>query len=68
MHSHLAPLHLIVTIGPFTKWGIDFMDCNPAWSGGHHHIIMAIDYSMKWEEAIPTVNSDGETAAHFVFN
>ena len=23
---------------------------------------------MKWAEAMPTVKSDGETAAHFVFN
>ena len=29
---------------------------------------MAIDYFMKWAEAMPTVKSDGETTAHFVFN
>ena len=44
------------------------MDCNPASAGGHHHIIMAVDCFMKWAEAIPTVKSDGETAAHLVFN
>ena len=44
------------------------MDCNPASAGGHHHIIVAVDYFMKWVEAMPTVKSDGETAAHFVFN
>ena len=27
MHSQLAPLHPIITAGPFTKWGLDFMDC-----------------------------------------
>ena len=26
MHSHPTPLHLIITIGPFTKWEVDFMD------------------------------------------
>ena len=44
------------------------MDCNPASDGGHHHIIVAVDYFMKWAEAMPTVKSDGETATHFVFN
>ena len=29
---------------------------------------MAINYFMKWAEAMPTVKSDGETDAHFVFN
>ena len=44
------------------------MDCNPASAGGHHHIIVVVDYFTKWVEAIPTVKSDGETSAHFVFN
>ena len=52
------------------------MDCNPASAGGHHHIIVDVDYFTKWAEAMPTVKSDGETtvksdgetAAHFVFN
>ena len=44
------------------------MDCNPASAGGHHHIIVDIDYFTKWVEAIPTIKSDGETAMHFVFN
>ena len=44
------------------------MDCNPASVGGHHHIIVAVDYFTKWVEAMPTVKSNGEIAAHFVFN
>ena len=68
MHSCPAPLHPIITVGLFTKCGLDFMDCNPASTGGHHHFIVAIDYFMKWAEAMPIVKSDGETAAHFVFN
>ena len=43
MHSKPAPLHPIITAGPFTKWGLDFMDCNPASAGGHHQIIVAVD-------------------------
>ena len=44
------------------------MDCNPSLTGGNHHIIVAIDYFMKWAEAMPTVKSDSETAVHFIFN
>ena len=44
------------------------MDCNLASVGGHHHIIVVVDYFTKWVEVMPTVKSDGETAMHFVFN
>ena len=47
MLSHPTPLHPIVTAGPFTKGGLDFMDCNPASAGGHHHIIVVVDYFTK---------------------
>ena len=68
MHSKLSPLHPIITVGPFTKWGLDFMDCNLASARGNHHIIVVVDYFMKWAEAMPTVKSDGETVMHFIFN
>ena len=68
VRSHPTPLHLIITTGPFTKWGIYFMGCNLASATGHHHIIVAVDYFMKWAEAMPTVKSNGETTAHFIFN
>ena len=68
MRSHPAPLHPIVTASPFTKWGLDFMDCNPTSAGGNHHVIVVVDYFTKWAEAMPTIKSDGEIAAHFVFN
>ena len=44
------------------------MDCNPASVGRHHHIIVAVDYFMKWAHAMPMVKFNGEIAAHFVFN
>ena len=44
------------------------MDCNPTSAGGNHNIIVAVDYFMKWDEAMPTVKFDGETSTHFVFN
>ena len=68
MHLKPAPLHPIITAGPFTKWGLDFMDCNLDLARGHHHIIVAVDYFTKWAEAMPTVKFDDEIAVHFVFN
>ena len=44
------------------------MDCNPTSARGNHHIIVAVDYFMKWAEAMPMIKSDGEIAVHFVFN
>ena len=44
------------------------MDCNLDSARGYHHIIVVVDYFMKWDEAIPMIKSDDETAAHFVFN
>eukprot|EP00253_Pinus_taeda_P016712 PITA_16712 len=35
-----APLQPVVAIGPFTKWGIDFMTCNPTSARGHGYIIV----------------------------
>ena len=54
-----ALLHPIITVGPFTKWGLNFMDCNPNSNRGHHHIIVAINYFTKWVEAMPTIKSQG---------
>jgi hypothetical protein len=68
MCSHLSPLHPVIIVGPFTKWGVDFVDCNPTLAGGHQHIIMVVDYFTKWAEAMPTMKSDGKTTTFFVFN
>ena len=42
-HTHPASLHPIIVIGPFTKWGIDFMHCNPTSPRGHGYVIVAMD-------------------------
>jgi hypothetical protein len=68
MHLHIAPLPPVITVGPFTKWGVNFMDCNPTSAGGNQHIIMVVDYFTKWAEAMPTVKSDGKTSTFFIFN
>ena len=67
-HSPAASLHPVVAVGPFEKWGIDFMTCTPTLAGGHGYIIVAIDYFTKWAEAMPTFKADGKTATLFVFN
>ena len=66
--THPAPLHPVIAIGPFSKWGIDFMHCKPTSTGGHGYIIVAVDYFTKWAEAMPTYAEDGKTVALFLFN
>ena len=68
MHAHPAPLHPVISIGPFAKWGIDFVTCNPTAVDGHNYIVVAVDYFTKWAEAIPTFRANGETTALFLFN
>eukprot|EP00253_Pinus_taeda_P019297 PITA_19297 len=68
MRAPPAPLHPIIVIGPFTKWGIDFITCNPHSAVGHAYIILAVDYFTKWAEAMLIFSTDGKTAAIFIFN
>lgn len=63
-----APLQPIVVVGPFAKWGIDFMTCSPTSTGGHGYIIVVVDYFTKWAEAMPTLDNTGETTALFFSN
>lgn len=63
-----TPLHLVITVGPFAKWGIDFMTCNPCLAKGHGYITIAIDYFTKWAEAMPTYNVDSITTTPFLFD
>ena len=68
MRAPPAPLHPIIVVDPFAKWGIDFITCNPHSVGGHGYIILAVDYFTKWAEVMPTFAAGGKTAATFVFN
>jgi hypothetical protein len=58
----------VITVGPFTKWGIDYTTCHPASARGHRYIIIAVDYFTKWVEAMPMFKDDGETTTLFIFN
>ena len=68
MRAPPAPLHPIIVVGPFDKWGIDFITCNPHSAGGHAYIILAVDYFTKWAEAMPTFEVDDKPTTIFVFN
>ena len=68
MRAHLTPLFPVITIGPFTKSGIDFTTCNPPLTGNHKYIIVAVDYFTKWDEAMPTFKNDSETTVLFLVN
>ena len=68
MLAHPAPLHPIVSIGPFAKWGIDFTTCNPPSATDHHYIIVVVNYFTKWAEAMPTYYNNAKTATLFLFN
>ena len=67
-HTHPAPLHPIISISPFSKWGIHFMHCKPISVRGHGYINVAIDYFTKWAEAMPTYVEYGKIATFFLFN
>jgi hypothetical protein len=68
MRAHLAPMFPVITVGPFTKWGIDYATCNPLSRKGHRYIIVAVDYFTKWVEAMPMFKDDDKTTNLFLFN
>ena len=67
-NAHPAPLHPIIVIGLFAKWGIDYMHCKSTSARGHGYIIVGVDYFTKWAEDMPTYAKDGNTATLFLFN
>jgi hypothetical protein len=68
MRAHTAPMFPVITVGPFTKWGIDYTTCNPLSARGHRYIIVVVYYFTKWVEAMPMFKDDGESATLFLFN
>ena len=67
-HTHPALLHPVVVVGPFVKWGIDFVHHRPTSARGHGYIIVVVDYFTKWDEVIPTYAEDGKIASLLLFN
>jgi hypothetical protein len=68
MRAHPAPMFPMITVGGFTKWGIDYTTCNPPSARGHCYIIIVVDYFTKWVKSMPTFRDDGETTTLFLFN
>eukprot|EP00253_Pinus_taeda_P027855 PITA_27855 len=68
MRAPPAPLHPIIVVDHFAKWGIDFITCNPHSVEGHGYIILAVDYFTKWVEAMPTYKDNDKTTSIFIFN
>eukprot|EP00253_Pinus_taeda_P018971 PITA_18971 len=68
MRAPPAPLHPIIVVGPFAKWDIGFITCNPHSARGNVYIILVVDYFTKWAEAMSTFSADGKTTDIFVFN
>lgn len=64
----LAPLHPMITIGPFDIWGIDFMTCKPHSARGHTYIIIVVDYITKWAKTMMTYNANIITVSQLLFN
>lgn len=61
----IIPFHSVVTIDPFCKWGIDFIEYYMSSLDGRKYIFMAIDYFMRWVEATPTFNKPTTTTTYF---
>jgi hypothetical protein len=61
----MMPLNHILVIEIFDCWGIDFMSLFPP-SFGFLYILVAVDYVLKWIEAIPSRNNDHKTVIKFL--
>jgi transposase InsO family protein len=61
------PLVPVKTEAPFQQWGLVFIgEIHPQSSAQHKWILTAIDYFMKWVEAIPTRNATDSVVINFL--
>ena len=68
IYTHPTLMHPVIVVGPFTKWGFDFMMWHPPLEKGHNYIIVLVDYFTKWVPGMPTFTSNGLAVALFMFN
>jgi hypothetical protein len=62
-----ATLHTIIKPSPFRGWGFNFMgQIHPSSSKGHRFVLVAMDYYMKWTEAIPLKNMTHKEVIEFI--
>ncbi|PKI69672.1 hypothetical protein CRG98_009943, partial [Punica granatum] len=60
-------LHPMAAPWPFSMWGMDVIGpINPKASNGHLFILVAIDYSTKWIEAITLASVTAKAVARFL--
>ncbi|KAL4346898.1 hypothetical protein GQ457_17G009340 [Hibiscus cannabinus] len=59
------PLQYILEVELFDVWGIDFMGPFPS-SHDDLYILLAVDYVLKWVEAIATPRNDAQTVMKFL--
>ena len=53
IHSPPSELHAMSALWPFVAWGMDVIGpIEPKASNGHRFILVAIDYFIKWVEAV----------------
>ena len=58
-------MHPILEVELFDLWGMDFMGPFPL-SYNNLYILLAVDYVLKWVEAIPTHTNDAKVVAQFL--
>jgi len=64
-----SELHLIVKPWLFRGWALDIIgEIIPTLSGGHHFILVGINYFTKWIEVIPLGKISQEVAISFIQN
>jgi hypothetical protein len=62
-----AMLHPIIKPWPFCGWVLDFVcQIHPASSKGHRFVLVAIDYFIKWMEAVPLKNMTHREVIYFI--
>lgn len=61
-----APLHPIIALGPFEKWGLDFVGPLPRSHHGKCYILVAIDYVTRWAEAKAVVSCNAKSVVNFL--
>ena len=60
-----GPLHPIMALGPFEKWGLDFVGPLLRSCHGKYYILVAIDYVSRWAKEKAVVRSNAKSVVNF---
>ena len=66
IHTHPQSLHNKVTPWPFHTWGLDLVGLVNPPSNRYIWILVAIEYSTKWAEAVLLYKATREAVANFI--